>query len=307
MFSALQKNTSQLRTGSQIALLGAVAASFAWGCVSSSSDNKATGGTTGSTGGTIASAGGTTGSATTGLGGSSSMGGEPAGAGGATATASVCPALATPPLIMDFAYTPTDAGTVPDKASFGVYGTTFSGGTYVYPDPTAVPTPAFPLTSDVSGSNWHITGTVGDYSGMGLYWNVCSLFDASAFKGISMTISGSIPAPNTLSLSVGTAEDTIATAWYVQYEPATAKPTFGTCTPPGSNKYDGTCNWPSGSIPVTATPTKGTILWANLTGGKPQASVTPGKLTGISFYFSWSGTTTKYPVDITIDDLSFEP
>jgi hypothetical protein len=245
------------------------------------------------------------------LGGVTSVGGGggASAAGGAAATANTCPALATPPLIADFAFTPTDAGTVANKATFGVYGTTFSGGTYIYPDSTSVlldasvPPPA--LTSDVSGGNWHITGTVGTYSGLGLYWNNCALFDASAFKGISMTISGSIPAPSTLNLSVSTAEDTITTAWFQQYGTPPISPTFGTCTPKSNSQYDGTCGAPSANIPVTATPATVTILWADLIGGKPQASVTPSKITGISFYFSWSSG--SYPVDVTIDDLSFVP
>jgi hypothetical protein len=312
MSSATQKNTSHLRTVTQIAFLSAIAASFALGCVSSNSDNKATGGTIGTeggaagpTGGAIASSGGTTGSGNTGSGGSSSVGGAAA---GALATATKC-ATPTTPLLTDFTYTPTDAAVVPTEASFGNFTTTFSGGTYIYPDASVVPTPAFPLTSNITASNWHISGTVGTYSGLGLYWNACALLDASAFKGISMTISGSVPAPNTLSLSVSTAEDTISTEWYAKYTvpPATYSPTFGTCAPPGNNQYDGTCTAPSKAIPVTATPTKVTILWADLILGKPQASVTPSKLTGISFYFTWSGTAVAYPVDITIDDLSFIP
>jgi hypothetical protein len=123
-----------------------------------------------------------------------------------------------------------------------------------------------------------------------------------------MTISstGTIPA-NTLYLSVNTAADTISTAWYAKYTvpPATYSATFGTCNPPGSNQYDSTCTAPSKAIAVTTTPTPVTMMWADLTGGKPSPSVTPSELTGISFYFSWSSG--SYPVDITIDDLSFIP
>jgi hypothetical protein len=35
-----------------------------------------------------------------------------------------------------------------------------------------------------------------------------------------------------------------------------------------------------------------TVLWADLTGGKPNPSVTPSKLTGITFYFNWSSSMT---------------
>ncbi len=311
MSSAMQKNGSHLLTVTQIALLGAVAASFACGCVSSSSNNG-TGGTTGTAGGTTGTAGGAAGTSEVastsagGVGGSSSVAGGAVATGGGLPTATTC-ATPTTPLITDFTYTPTDAGIVPTEISFGNFTTTFSGGTYIYPDSASVPQPA--LTSNITASNWHITGTVGTYSGLGMYWNACALLDASTFKGISMTVSGSVPAPNTLNLSVSTAEDTISTAWYAKntVPPATVTATFGTCNPPGNNQYDGTCTGPSAAIPVTATPTKVTIPWANLTGGKPQLGVTPSKLTGMSFYFTWSGTGVAYPVDVTIDDLSFVP
>jgi hypothetical protein len=293
MSSATQKNAGHSVT--QIALLGAVAASFAWGCVSSNSNNNGTGGTPAATGGTITSAGGTAGSGATGLGGTTST----AGASGALPAAVACPALTTA-LITDFAYAPVDAGVpVPNAVSFGDFKTTFSGGTYIYPDSASVAQPA--LTSDITQSNWHISGTVGTYSGFGLYWNGCAQVDASAYKGISMTISGTIPA-SSLYLSVNTAEDTITTAWYAaNTTPAPTAGTFGTCTP--KTQYDGICSAPSANILVTATPTPVTIPWASLIGGKPNASVTPSKLTGITFYFSWSSG--SYPVDITIDNLSF--
>jgi hypothetical protein len=256
-----------------------------------------------STGGSVSpSAGGTAGSGNAGSGGSSSP--STAGTGGTLPLATACP---TPkaPLIIDFTYAAVDAGVAaPTEATFGDFKTTFSGGTYIYPDSGSVPPPA--LTSDITGSNWHISGTVGTYSGFGLYWNACSLVDASAFRGISMTISGMIAAPNTLSMAVNTAEDTVSTAWYAQNSALTFTPTSGTCNPK-NNQYDGTCAVPSKAIPVTATPTTVKLLWADFAGGKPQASVTPSKLTNISFYFSYSVASGPYPVDMTIDDLSFVP
>jgi hypothetical protein len=293
MSSATQKKTSV----TQIALLCAVAASFAFGCVSSS-DNKG-GGTGGSP-----SAGGTAGAVNPGSGGSSSTTGDA----GALPLATACAAL-TKPLITDFTFAGIDAGIVPTQATFGDFTTTWSGGTYIYPDGAAVPAPAFPLTSDITGSNWHITGTVGTYSGLGLYWNACALVNASMYSGISLTISGSIPAPNTLTMSVNTAADTISTDWYAKntVAPATYSPTFGTCSPK-SNQYDGTCKAPSAIIPVTAVATTVTIPWANLTGGLPQGTVAPDKLTGITFFFTWAASgVAPYPVDIKIDDLSFMP
>jgi hypothetical protein len=265
-----------------------------------------TGGTTGA--GTTAAVGGagvggsSVGGAAAGgsNGGSNSLaGGTPAIGGSNLPTANTCPTPKTA-LITDFAYTSTDAGTPATEATFGDYTTTFSGGTFIYPDDAATG-----LASDITGSNWHIKGTVATYAGFGLFWNNCALLDASAYKGISLKISGTLPTPNTITMSVGTAEDTIATSWYAQNATPPITPTFGTCVPPTSNQYDGSCTSPAKAIPVTATPTTVTIPWADLTGGKPQASVTSSRLTGLSFYFTFSGTTAAYPVDITIDDLSF--
>jgi hypothetical protein len=301
MSSAMQKRAGHPRTVTQIALLSAVAAGFALGCVSSSGGSSGTGGTTGVTGGAGTTAGGAAGASNTGLGGSTSAGGGSTGAGGSLPTATACP-TPTVPLITNFAYTPTDAEVPPTEVTFGDFKTTFSGGTYIYPDASVVPTPAFPLTSDITGGNWHISGTVGTYSGFGLYWNACAELDASAFKGISLTLSGSVPA-NTLYISVSTAADTISTAWYEKYGTPPITPTFGTCNPPSSNQYDGSCSAPSKVISVPATPTPVTILWTDLTGGKPQPSVAPSQLTGISFYFSWSAG--SFPVDLTIDNISF--
>jgi hypothetical protein len=271
-------------------------------------DIPASTGGAGATGGAPASGGTTNTGGLASTGGLSNTGGTSAGGtgGGALPTATACPKPTTP-LITDFAYAPTDAATPPTEGTFGDFKTTFSGSTYIYPDAAEVPQPTFPLTSNITASNWHISGTVGTYSGFGLYWNACALLDASAFRGISMTISGTIPAPNTLNMVVGTVADTISTSWYAKYDMPPITATFGNCIPPGSNQFDGSCTSPSRAIPVTATPTTVILSWADLTGGKPQASITPSQLTSISFHFSYSPTSASYPVDITIDDLSFVP
>jgi hypothetical protein len=72
---------------------------------------------------------------------------------------------------------------------------------------------SWPITSDVTGNNWHISGTIGDYSGFGLGFDGCSRVDASAYRGISFTISGSVPMGNMVTLGMGTLNDTIAPSW----------------------------------------------------------------------------------------------
>jgi hypothetical protein len=215
-----------------------------------------------------------------------------------------CPAP-TQALIMDFTYAPVEAGTTPaDTATFGDFTTTFSGGTYIYPT-----SGSYPLTSDVTASNWHIAGTVGDYSGLGLFIQNCGEVDASAYRGISFTVSGSVGTANTITFNVGTAADTIASAWLDAHDAGTGSVGFGRCLP-ASAQYDGSCANPSKTVPVTSTPTTIQLLWADLIGGKPQASVTPSEITFISWNFPppagvGTANVTTYAVDVTIDDVKF--
>ena len=126
------------------------------------------------------------------------------GAGGRPATdGTLCPLPATP-LITDFTYT---AGQDPNSVNFG-NSTTLQGSEFVYPT-----TGSYPLTSDVSGSNWHITGTVGDYSGFGLITFNCSVIDASAYKGIQFKISGTVGDTDPMTLGATTLNDAITAEW----------------------------------------------------------------------------------------------
>lgn len=269
---------------------------FATACVSSSDgDNSATGGSGGGAAGATASGG--AGGKASASGGASSTG-EP----GATACGK---AEAT---ISDFTY--VEGTSKADQITFGDFTTTFSGGTFVYPNGTAM----YPLTSDVTKNNWHITGTVGDYSGLGLFFNNCSKVDVSAFSGISFTISGTLPSGmSTMTLSAGTAGDDIPSEWlHTNVSGNSDPPNFGRCTPASTNRYDGSCNAPSASFSVTPTPTTVTIKWTDLKGGKPEPTLNPTELTSLAFAFvapAGVGTAavTTYAVDITIDDLKFVP
>lgn len=221
-----------------------------------------------------------------------------------TSDAIACP---TPEdaLILDFTYNPEGDGI---QASFGDFTETFSGGTFVYP--SAEQMTMYALTSDVTADNWHITGTVGDYSGFGLYFENCTKFDASTFDGIQFTISGDVGMGTTLDFRVGTAANTVSHEWLHDNGQTDEPPNFGRCIPPGANQYDGSCSEPSVKVTVTDTPSTITILWDELEGGSPDATVTPSELTSIA----WSlpapagvGTegVTTYSVDLVIDDLRF--
>jgi hypothetical protein len=256
----------------------------------------------------------TTSEAKGGNGGSGVVGGTtvpPGGTGGSMAVAGstgtsatdgiACPPVSPAPLITDFTYAPSDAGMPdPTQARFGGSGT-WQGGTAVWTNS------ATPFTSDVTQGNWHITGTVDNYSGFNLYFDNCNHIDASAYKGIKFTISGSLGG-GTLRMGVGTLNDAVAASWLIANGDTAAKATdAGRCVPKtGTGKYSQTdCKDPEAAIAVTATPTPVTLAWGDFTGGKPVPNVEPTDIISIYWYFVWS--TTSYPVDITIDDLSFVP
>jgi hypothetical protein len=216
-------------------------------------------------------------------------------------------------LITDFTYVPpaSDAG-MPNTtgAGFGDFTTTFSGSTFVYPN-----TGSYAVSSDVTSDNWHMTGSLGDYSGFGITFN-CSRFDASAFAGIAFTIQGNVPLGQTVTLSVGTAENQITHLWLNQYAMPLpippVEPNSGRCVPASQNQYDGSCASPTYAVPVTSQPVEIEVTWAQLTGGRPAAAVDPTELTGIAWNFpppGGAGTNnpTPYDVDLIIDNLRFIP
>ena len=213
----------------------------------------------------------------------------------------LCPPPANP-LITDFAYSAPDGSTASATGvHFGSGYGVLAGGEYVYPT-----SGTYPLTSDVTQSNWHIRGTVGDYSGFGLYFDNCNRLDASKYKGISFTISGSIGSANTLTLGVATLNDSLAPAWINTHGGNSSDP--GRCIPTsGTSQYaqEG-CSNPSKTITVTDAPTVVNVLWSDFTGGSPDVSVaTPSEITSISWTIPWPAGGAPYPIDLVIDDLSF--
>jgi hypothetical protein len=248
------------------------------------------GGTTGGTGGTTGSGGGSTGSAAT------------------DGVACLPPVNA---LITDFTYVANDAG-VMDQVHFGDDTTTLSGGEFFYPNASSSST--YKLVSDVTGNKWHITGTVGDYSGFGLFFDSCNRVDASKYRGISFTISGTVQG-SSVTFEVDTLNNIIRADW-LNAHPATPGATVpatdpGRCTPAATatNQYaQSDCVPATKAVPVSATPT--TVLWSDFTNGKPKAAVEPGDIIGIRWILPTpvgvgTATVATYPLDITIDDLTF--
>jgi hypothetical protein len=205
------------------------------------------------------------------------------------------------------------ASAAPSTGSWGDYTAQFSGSTWSYP----VASSTYPVLSDYSGSNWHISGDVGDYSGFGVTFGPsgCSLVDASEFDGISFTIRGSVPSPmgSNVQFNVSTAQNEITHVWLNQnampLPNPPAAPNKGRCVP-AATQYDNTCGAPRFMVPVTAEETTITILWAQLTGGTPAPTVNPEEITGFNWNFippmgAGTASPTPYPADITIDNLSF--
>jgi hypothetical protein len=257
-----------------------------------------------------AGTGGSGGTAVGGSGGTTPAGG----AGGATTAATTggtganngTPCL--PPggaLITDFTYAVSDGSApVTTEAHFG-NSTTLEGSEYVYPGAGT----SFPLTSDVTQSNWHITGTVGDYSGFGVVWYSCSVVDASAYKGIQFMVSGTIGNTSPMTLGVSTLNSAITAEWIAAHNGSSTDP--GRCVPISgtSQYYEQGCADPVKDFTVSATPTQVKVLWSEFAGGSPDAYVkTPNEITHIYWRLPWSGSgSATYPVDIVIDDLSFIP
>jgi hypothetical protein len=283
----------------------------------------ATGGSAGSTGGSAGKGGsggaggsaGTSGGSAGSTGGSAGKGGS-GGTGGSAGTADsgpdsgppvICPPPvpltrcmpATPvasPLVSDFT---AEAGT---PTVFGAYGSPIWGGAYAYPGTVPEPCtdaglPMYPIASDLSGGSWHISGTVGTYSGFGLWWNctsggmdygVCTI-DASAYSGIQFSIRGNAGPTGSVGLAISTADDTAVST-------DVAKPSCGTCTA-------AMCTTPAVTVPVSATATTVTLRWSDFMGGAPSA-LDPSKITAIAFTLPWAGTGTS-AADLTIDDIRF--
>jgi hypothetical protein len=198
---------------------------------------------------------------------------------------SCTPGIALDPVILDFNTPPTN----PAQAQFGAFGR-FGGGTYQYP--------AGSITSSFAGGNWHIIGTVMDYSGFGLY--VYCKSNVAAFTGMQLDISGTfntndvgdggIPAPQ-ISVGVSQPADQLDTAHSTDV-------TWGTCM--------ANCKSPSRALPITSTTTTVAMPWSSFAGGTPVDGLDPSAIDGIFFVFPWSSASTApYTVDLTIDNIMF--
>jgi hypothetical protein len=215
---------------------------------------------------------------------------------GPTEPGLVCPPV-TRDLISEFTFS---SGANPKGVTLGVEAS-FAGGTFFYPDDMGG------LTSDVTGDDWHLSGTVKEVSGFGLYLSGCRQIDASEYSGIVFNLWGRLASGGSLVFFVGTAAQQVSDVWLNENKAsptdADEPPNLGRCIPAVS-RYDGTCREPRLTLPVTETPTQVRVSWQDLVGGCPQASVNPSEITAIAWYFP-QAPAGAYSVDVHIDDLRF--
>lgn len=204
----------------------------------------------------------------------------------------VCPPAVSAD-ISDFTFMGNPAG-----VTFGP-DSSVPGGTFFYP--------ADGLTSDVTAGDWHLTGTVSNVSGFGLYLSGCALLDASAHRGITFTLWGEVGAGGSLVFFTGTAANQVSHEWLSENATTAAEraepPNLGRCVPV-SNRYDGSCREPRATLVVSDTPTRVELLWRDLTEGCPVPTVDPREITTIAWYFP-PAAGGPYAVDIHIDELRF--
>jgi hypothetical protein len=199
------------------------------------------------------------------------------------------------PLITDWKdVTPGGVFVDSDHASLDLsqWWTGFYGGGYVYPtdDPCSGKKPAYPLNYTVDGA-FRVTGTVGDWSGFGLWFGACFV-DLSAYRGLTFTLYGDPGPTGRVRLWVMTSAD---------QPPPTCPAGLGSCAAGAA------CWQPSAFIPVPATPADAiTLQWADFKGGIPLGSPDPSHIIGLHWTFEFGGGP-PYPVDLTLGTVELLP
>jgi len=176
--------------------------------------------------------------------------------------------------------------------------TDFFGGPYVYPsnDACSGGAPEHALVQTMDGI-WHVSGTVGTWSGFGLWFAPC-MVDFSAFHGISVEIWGEVGETKQLIFDVLTSQN---------QKPDACNTNVGTCDP-----SQDTCKSATTTIDVAEAPgTITTLLWSDFGSGSPFAGVDPTQITGLHFGFrrtEWNGVKTPpFPVDVHIGEVKLVP
>lgn len=272
------------------------------------------GGTSGASGssgaGTGGATGGTAGTPTGGAAGSGATGGSAGMTGGTGGTTMEC--MPNPP-------PQTCAGSTPNMheppdgllinwetyvASTGNWGNSavgdLTGGTSKYNGRDVSPP-----TAELVGTDLHITATVPaytpdvaddaeNYSGLVFWFGPC--INASAFGGVTFTVSGTMPGA-ALKLQVQTAENYPA-------DPANTK---GACIFDNCDERWSQCKGPDATVIIPAAGEPVTMTWDAFTNGSPNPAVNASGLVGLQFQFECQSMEAECAVDITLGDISLTP
>ncbi|HTQ05215.1 MAG TPA: hypothetical protein VMI54_15230 [Polyangiaceae bacterium] len=161
------------------------------------------------------------------------------------------------------------------------WGVNALGGLFVFGD----------LRTDFTNTeSFHVTGSVGTYSGFGVYFNACT--DLSAYRSMTFTLSG----------TSGSVDATDVVRFVVQQnadEPPDQLNRKGGCPGPASN-----CSSPFVYLGVGSTPQ--TVAFSSLTNGAPLAGLDPTQLLGLEWLIAPDASGTPFAVDLTLDDLTFD-
>ena len=204
-------------------------------------------------------------------------------------------------------------------SSFGDYAAgTYGGGTFEYPGPVSGATcdQAVHLCPNFDGKNWHIKGTVHDYSGFGIYFTTGVVWDVSMFTGLSFDISGTFTIAANVDAGAAPAAQVTLNVTDRRHEvdsghTSDARLTCGTCVPSAGSEYDGSCVAPTAVVTLTSTPTPTTLHWTDIGGGRRPPNYSrenpdPTQISHISWVLPWSGPgAAPYTVDIVIDNLKY--
>jgi len=173
----------------------------------------------------------------------------------------------------------------------------YFSGTYVYPFiPEACsgqPPPTYPLTATVVNGELRVTGTVGGYSGFGIWLGQC-IVDMSSYSGISFRMTGNA-GPGPVVFRVFTNSNVEPNACLAG-KGACDEATVGACAASAVNLS-------SVTLPAPATPGVFQIPWSAFTGGLPEPGVDPREVVQMSWDFYWAELTLPYEVDVIIDDV----
>jgi hypothetical protein len=206
-----------------------------------------------------------------------------------------CPPIANA-AISSFVFSPGGSTT---GVNFGT-DAAFPGGTFFYPDASTG------LHSDITGNDWHLSGTVTNLSGFGLYLSSCREIDASEYGGIAFRLWGRVDAPGSLVFFVGSAAQQVSSDWLNAHKASPndpdEPPNLGRCVPIGQ-RYDNSCREPRIGLPVAEAPTPIQVQWRDLLDGCPAASVDASRISSIAWYFPPASP--GYDIDIHLDDLRF--